>query len=361
MNAQFLDPNGNQLPAGVRVQVFSGSNTLGSLVLDQFLGYGATTTGSLLATSTTYTASFIGTQAPSNATTFTTPASSGATASVTITGYHSPDLTQANIAVAEAALWPRGWFSSSAMTSGGVAYNVAYAAAWALQQIDEQHQIVTEMMRLQSSIGQDIDTWAYDFFGNNLPRNAGESDSAYITRIQTMLAIKQSTPAGLNTVANLFGTAWINEPWRTAETGAWDTNGVFAWDSVGGWGGQSPLIQVYVKPNAGVNATTMKNDIVSARGIGIVTTVNALSSSPVSANPSSLSFASVSSSGQTSTISGGISPYSIITHPNLAVATATISSNIVTVTPNPSGAPGSSMVAVSDSSGNVATISISVA
>lgn len=77
----------------------------------------------------------------------------------------------------------------------------------------------------------------------------------------------------------------------------------------------------------------------------------------ITVTSTSLTFASPTDTAQTVTISGGVTPYSINTAPNSGIATASLSTATLTVTPV--GA-GSTSVIVQDSKGATATISIVV-
>lgn len=196
--------------------------------------------------------------------------------SVTCPSYSSPHLSKEGYADAQASLWPRGWFGDSARTEGGIAHQIAVGLAFALGTQDTNLQVVRVASRLPSSVGLAIDTYAFDFFAANLPRQAGELDPDYIARIEANLSAHKSTRPGEIVLGNLYGSTFINEPWRTVETGAWDTDGVFAWDSVGGWGQDEPGFWVYIV--TGTTYTTqqkaaIKATIVSGKPAGIAVSV----------------------------------------------------------------------------------------
>lgn len=269
----FQDAAGNSLPAGVQVQIYSGSSIApnASAVFTGYLDVGGTVDPSAsLTNGSTYTASFIGTFAPLQTVSFTY-SSGGQT--LTLAQYQSPFLSQDNYAARQAQQWVRAAFGAEARQSGGVAYTLAYGLSYALANVSTQIQEVLQALRLCTAKGSSIDTWAADFFGNRLPRASGESDATYRSRISANLSAKKGLRSGILTIASFFGTAWINEPWYTAETGAWDTDGVFAWDTIGGWGSQDPLIQIFVEPNAGVSSSQMKSNLLAARAAGIDTQV----------------------------------------------------------------------------------------
>lgn len=259
----FVDSVGNPLPAAVGITITSASGTL----LTGYLGVGGTVSGTPIA-ATAYTCAFTGTLAPSAPVTFT---ATGNAQTITVPNYISTDPSQAGYAQLQTQLWPSGWFSAAAKAPGGNAYNLALTLGWLLNQLDNQWQYVNMSERLQSSTGQDVDSWVADFFGPNLPRNSGETDAKYIARAISNLAAQKGLRAGIQTVASFYGLAWVNEPWMPQETGGYDTNGVLAYDSIGGYGDQNPLIQVFVVPGSQTPAqqTAMKQAIVAARGAGI--------------------------------------------------------------------------------------------
>jgi len=80
--------------------------------------------------------------------------------------------------------------------------------------------------RIQTSSGGWIDIWATDFFGTNLPRNAGESDASYIARIQVSIFQARATrPAMISVLTQLTGRApIIFEPARPLDSGCFGAN-----------------------------------------------------------------------------------------------------------------------------------------
>ncbi|WP_186250813.1 hypothetical protein [Burkholderia gladioli] len=119
---------------------------------------------------------------------------------------------------------PRGWFGDwaeapvvSAVLSGIAAvFATSYALiifAWA-------------QTRLQTSSGGWIDLWAADFFGNGLPRKAGETDAAYIARIKMALFQRRATRPAMDAVlTQLTGRApVIFEPARPLDSGCCGVN-----------------------------------------------------------------------------------------------------------------------------------------
>ncbi|GEN62925.1 hypothetical protein AOE01nite_11490 [Acetobacter oeni] len=76
----------------------------------------------------------------------------------------------------------------------------------------------SQQTRLQSSTGNFIDMAAADYFGDNLPRLSGETDSAYILRIQNEFLAQRNTRAALEyQISQIVSGALIFEPWRASD------------------------------------------------------------------------------------------------------------------------------------------------
>lgn len=98
---------------------------------------------------------------------------------------------------------------------GQNSYALLRGLAQSLAVEDAQLQQVLGAMRLQSSIGGSIDSWAYDVFGGTFYRFAqyGESDAQWIARIEAIFATQKCTVAGLQAIINVF---W---PWISLQFG----------------------------------------------------------------------------------------------------------------------------------------------
>lgn len=265
MLLKFQDSLSNPLPAAIKVTVKSGTTTIGS----SYLGVGGSCLTDIpVVTGTSYTASFFGEHAPSETTTFTAPSS--ASTPVTVADYFSPDQTAANYASTQIGAWPSGWFSDTAKTTGGNAYNVALAAGTYMENVDEQWQEVALFERLQSCTSTDIDSWVADFFGTSLPRFDGETDANYITRAMANLQADKSTAAGMAKIAAFFGSGvWISEPWNPDETGGCDSVSL-ACDTPGGEvGDQSPFVRVWLDSNGEVPTSQLKSTIAATKPAGM--------------------------------------------------------------------------------------------
>lgn len=264
----FVDVEGNPIIAGLQAFVTDqGLNPLAS----GFLQVGGTLACDI-ANGTLCVATFLGRRAPKGVVYFT---ASDATQTVTVPGYASAVADADGYVTRQTRNWPRGWFGDAAKASGGGAYPIAAGAAAELLDLSEQNQGTILNARGQSSVGADVDLWVQDYFGDSLPRNAGESDAAYIARAQTLLAIKQGTPEGVQTVADFYGDAFLDEPWRAAETGAYDVNGTLAYDGIGGYGSQEPELSVFVQsPNLYPDSDTLASSTATDGSVtdGVFTT-----------------------------------------------------------------------------------------
>lgn len=145
-----------------------------------------------------------------------------------------------------AGLLPPSWFGTGAtevnsitsapgapvlnMVLSGVSYNLSWdyvLFAYVLKQ-----------SRLATATGVWLDRISYDFFGNNLPRRVGESDTAYRNRIFAELFRERDTRNGIiQALTDLTGNApKIMELWNPGDCGGYDVAASLAYDKVGAWG-----------------------------------------------------------------------------------------------------------------------------
>lgn len=98
---------------------------------------------------------------------------------------------------------------------GPNSYALLLGLAESLAVEDAQLQQVLGAMRLQSSIGGSIDSWAFDVFGTQFYRFAqfSETDAQWISRIESILTTQKCTVAGLQSIINVF---W---PWILLQMG----------------------------------------------------------------------------------------------------------------------------------------------
>ncbi|MGE4482003.1 hypothetical protein [Acidocella sp.] len=127
---------------------------------------------------------------------------------------------------------PGRWFADQAPVLNAVLNGLGQG--WAgiytfLQQVRAQTRIAT-------ATGIFLDIAALDYFGNALPRRAGEGDSAFSARLKANLLAPRATRAGLvDALISLTGQVpTIFEPMNTADTGGYNVN--VAYNNVGGYG-----------------------------------------------------------------------------------------------------------------------------
>ena len=152
-----------------------------------------------------YTACFGGSyQAPGTPVTFTAASVSGAITLVTVAAYRSPSFSNGGYALEQTARLVRGWFSDEALPPGGVAYSLAYAFGAALALIDSQTQQNLSSMRLQSSQGAAVRSWALDMVGPLFQQFPFESDQLYIKRVMLMVSRPRCTINAITAFVEAF-------------------------------------------------------------------------------------------------------------------------------------------------------------
>lgn len=131
---------------------------------------------------------------------------------------------QADIVARLKSYLPRGWFGdfSNAPVTLGVLNGIAAVLAIMYTMIE----FLRAQTRLGTSSGGWIDLWASDFLGASLPRRLGESDAAYIVRVQIALFQQRATrPAMIAVLTNLTGRVpIIFEPANPADSGCLGQN-----------------------------------------------------------------------------------------------------------------------------------------
>ena len=106
---------------------------------------------------------------------------------------------------------------------------------------------VTLQTRIATATDIFLDMISLDFFGEDLPRNAGESDAAFRIRIDDDILRPRATRAALaRVVLDLTGRApVIFEPTRPADTGSYNMGGA-GYGAAGGWGDLGLPFQCFV-------------------------------------------------------------------------------------------------------------------
>jgi len=109
---------------------------------------------------------------------------------------------------------------------------------------------------------------------------------------------------------------------------------------------------------SGTSTGITETATIGVAGVGVTGTILIAPAGALVASPSTLNFATSSASPQTSTISGGVSPYSIVSSPDGSIATASLTSGTLTVSPV---GPGSTTCVIQDSGSTTVTVNINVA
>lgn len=124
--------------------------------------------------------------------------------------YDQADFTQRVL-----ALIPRSWFGDVAWTVTGILYQFIFALMvnepfhW--QQIAYQ----TLQTRLLTATDTNLDQISSDFFGTELPRISGESDSSFRIRIQQAIIAPKATCQAIQDAANFYFSNIYEEPFNT--------------------------------------------------------------------------------------------------------------------------------------------------
>jgi hypothetical protein len=211
---QFFDETGlNPLPAGILVTIINTTTAvLVGAAWTQPGGYCNVNVGY----NVQYTASFsLSSQAPSGTVSFTPVVQTGQAFPVTVAPYRSPSLSESGYAALQTAKLVRGWFGDTAIAPGGIAYAICYAIAAGLADMDAQTQANLSMMRLQSSLGGDIDSWSLDMVGPTFGRYPLESDQLFIARSELMVARPRCTINAIQALVIAFYTS-ILAGWSVA-------------------------------------------------------------------------------------------------------------------------------------------------
>lgn len=120
--------------------------------------------------------------------------------------------------------FPYSWVSDEAKMSGGVFFAVMSAFAANLVILNEQVVYAWKACRIQTAEDAALDTCAEDYFGDELPREAGETDAAYRIRILASLLLEKVTEQGIsNIIFMLTGNRpRMIKPWVAGCTGGYD-------------------------------------------------------------------------------------------------------------------------------------------
>lgn len=126
------------------------------------------------------------------------------------------------------------WFGQDAAPTP-ILDGLLQAPAAVLSFVYSLYQYARQQTRIATASDGWLDLIAQDFYGDTLPRQSGESDSAYRARIQANLFPPSNTIAAISaSLTQITGMEpRIVEPWRPALTGVWDGaagQGMAFWD-----------------------------------------------------------------------------------------------------------------------------------
>jgi len=139
---------------------------------------------------------------------------------------------------------PKGWFGSFHPLLDAILRGVSNA----LSAVYSAYAYMVLQTRLQTSTDGWLDLLAADYFGpNGLPRNPGESDSAYRNRIKINIIRERGTRAAVvKILTDLTGRApTIIEPQRPADTGVYG-GPLIGYGVAGSYGSRMLAYQAFV-------------------------------------------------------------------------------------------------------------------
>jgi hypothetical protein len=158
---------------------------------------------------------------------------------------------------------PKRWFAEKSPNLNAVLQSIAAPWVWLYDTIS----YVISQARLSTATDYWLDLISYDYFGDLLSRNSGESDACFRTRVKAALqrqaATRSAVSAGLQALTG--ARSIIFEPAACVDTGCYgtlakDPNIVqtgLAYGEVGGWGSLNMPLQFFVTavrpPNPAIN------------------------------------------------------------------------------------------------------------
>ena len=151
---------------------------------------------------------------------------------------------QNDMAARMRAVLPAKWFPDDAPVLSAIL--AGFGAVWAtMYSLLEWVQLQT---RITTATGANLDLISLDFFGGDLPRRSGESDSAFEARIKRELFRPKGTRAAVvRELVDLTGQVpTIFEPALTSDTGGYTTGGV-GYGAGGGYGSLLLPFQFFVQ------------------------------------------------------------------------------------------------------------------
>ena len=131
-------------------------------------------------------------------------------------------ITPEDWALRMVAFFPYPWISDYARSVAGISYAIFLATGTELNYISQQLYYAWQACRLDTAVGDALVLFAQDYFGNNLPKQPGESDNAYRIRIKALLFQPQVIrEAIVNAITFAFPGTIVRpiEPWNPSDTG----------------------------------------------------------------------------------------------------------------------------------------------
>ncbi len=198
----FVDETGaSPLQPGIRVTVTdpNGNTQTGYTIA------GGAVPAIALANGMMYVATFYAERGPTAPQSFLS-APSGNTV-VTVLSYRSPNLSASAAQQLLAEVFPRGRANPQGAPNTFAIQSALGASDAAL---DSELQLVHGALRLLSSSGSAIDSWALDFLGPSvIPRATAEPDVTYMNRILAWLLIPFGTLYGLQLAINMYLATYV--------------------------------------------------------------------------------------------------------------------------------------------------------
>lgn len=143
---------------------------------------------------------------------------------------------------------PKGWFSSTA-TSTGIIGAVLAGYAWSFGYVVGIAQFVALQIYLQTTSGGFLDLWAYDFFGIYLLRKEGEADLPFRNRISASIFAPTVTKASITNLLAILGftNAVVREAFSPNDTAAFSGTFYFGGGGNARFGSQNYPGQIFVE------------------------------------------------------------------------------------------------------------------
>jgi hypothetical protein len=141
------------------------------------------------------------------------------------------------------SLLPRGWFGDETPILDAVLSGIGQA----LSDVYGLIGYARLQMRIATATDGFLDLISLDFFGETLPRRAGESDNAFRQRIKAQLLLEKGTRRGLIRALEILTgrTPLVFEPARPGDTGGYNT-GSMGYNVAGAYGSLVLPAQVFV-------------------------------------------------------------------------------------------------------------------